>query len=221
MTCRSGSRRLVQSCLRWGVEEARAAVPAECLKLPTGQRQRIAPPDLMADDVWRQVQAAADAADLHLGTIVHLVGHYGHRPESLAKLCAEDVQYGAQPKITLTVKGGDRITHPIAEETAERLRADPPPFRDYLTDLPYPSGWDISVRYRSRVGRAVCPDTPGIYALKRRAISAMLARGLDAATVASITGHRRPDVLIRHYARTNEDRQRRALVAIFAPPLNP
>lgn len=55
--------------------------------------------------------------------------------------------------------------------------------------------------------------TPGIYQLKRRAISRMLAGGLDVATIASITGHRTPAGLLT-YARTNEDRQRAALAVL-------
>lgn len=203
-----GRRRVIQAALRWAVDELGAAVPPACLKLPTGSPARQVLPDLMPDDVYAAIQAAADQVSPSLGAIVHLVGTYGHRPESLAKLTADDVQGG---RLSLTVKGGDRVRHPILPETVARLKAAPLPLVDPGTGKPFLSGWDISRVYRSCLGRSRWKPEPGIYALKRRAISRMLGLGLDAATVASITGHRRADVLLRHYARTNEARQVAAL----------
>ena len=48
---------------------------------------------------------------------------------------------------------------------------------------------------------------------KRRAITRLLAAGQDPATIASITGHRTPAVILT-YARTNEERQQSAIAAI-------
>jgi integrase len=206
-----GRRRVLQAALRWAVAELGAAVPPACLKLPTGPPPRRTPTDLMPDDVFATIQAAADEVSGHMGAIVHLVGVYGHRPESLAKLRPADLE-GA--RLSLTVKSGDRIRHPILPETVERLRRAPPPFLDPGTGEPFASGWDIARVYRSCLGRSRWKAEPGIYALKRRAISRMLGLNLDAATVASITGHRRPDVLLRHYARTNETRQEAAVAAL-------
>jgi len=208
-----GRRRVVQAALRWAVAELGAAVPPACLKLPTGPPPRRTPTDLMPDDVFATIQAAADQVSAHLGTIVHLVGVYGHRPESLAKLRPADLDL-AGARLSLTVKGGDRIRHPILPETVERLRRAPPPFLDPGTGKPFALGWDIARVYRSCLGRSRWKPEPGIYALKRRAISRMLGMNLDAATVASITGHRRPDILLRHYARTNEARQEQAVAAL-------
>lgn len=210
-----GRRRVVQAALRWGRSELYAAIPEVCLRLPISSPPRRVVPDLMTDDAFTSIQAAADAVSPSMGAIVHLVGSYGHRPESLAKLRRADIEAGPPARISLTVKGGDRIRHPIATETMKRLQAAPLPFIDPRTGKPFLDGWSIAVVYRSCLGRSRWKPEPGIYALKRRAISTMLGRGLDAATIASITGHRRPDVLVRHYARTNEERQTKALTVIF------
>lgn len=209
-----GRRRVIQAALRWGRAELGAAIPEACLKLPISSPPRRVRPDLMPDEVFAAIQAAADTVSPHMGAIVHLVGNYGHRPESLSKLRPEDIE-DDPPRMSLTVKGGDRIRHPIAAETLTRLRNAPPPFIDPGTGKPFASGWDIARVYRSCLGRSRWKAEPGIYSLKRRAISGMLGKGLDPATIASITGHRRPDVLVRHYARTNEERQTAALSAIF------
>lgn len=208
-----GRRRVIQAALRWGRNELGVAIPDACLRLPISSPPRTVRPDLMPDDVLAEIQVAADRLSPHMGTIVHLVGHYGHRPESLSKLRPEHIE-AEPPRITLIVKGGDTIRHPIAAETLQRLQSSPPPFLDPRTGKPFPNGYEISVVYRSALGRSRWKAEPGIYALKRRAISTMLLT-LDPATIASITGHRRPDVLVRHYARTNEARQVAALAAIF------
>lgn len=206
-----GRRRAVQAALRWGARELGASVPPACLRLPCSTPGRRAAPDLMPDDVVAMIQSAADALSPSMGAIVHLVSVYGHRPESLAHLTRDAVEAG---HITLVVKGGDTIRHPILPETVMRLKAAPLPFVSPRTGKAFVSGHEISALYRSAIGRSRWKAETGIYALKRRAISRMLGLGLDAATVASITGHRRPDVLLRHYARTNEARQVAALAAL-------
>lgn len=217
-----GKRRVIQACLRWGASELKAAIPPACLKLPTGPRAKRPAPDLMPDEVLDRIQVAADAVSAHLGAIVHLVATYGHRPQSLARLRIADHDAG---KLRLTVKGGDVVEHPILAETAKRLKdcaGDRPTgerlFLDARTGLPFTDGHGIAMLYRSCIGRSRWKPEPGIYALKRRAISHMLGLNLDPATIASITGHRRPDVLLRHYARTNEERQKAALLALKGKP---
>jgi integrase len=215
-----GTLRDTLACLRWGVRELSIAVPPKCLEVKPPARTKKPKPDLMPDDVFATIQAAADEVSPDMGAIVHLVGTYGHRPQSLSLMVATDLDT-KRKRLSLVVKGGDRIRHPILDETVERLRAvikqrtgGGPVFLDPRDGQPFKDGHAISQVYRSCLGRSRWPDEPGIYALKRRAISTMLGLGLDPATIASITGHRRPDVLLRHYARTNEDRQEAALDAI-------
>jgi integrase len=71
-----------------------------------------------------------------------------------------------------------------------------------------------------QIGEFVTPDKPGIYHLKRRAISRLLAKGIDPATIASMTGHRTPSIILA-YARTNEERQRVALAALEVLSVTP
>jgi len=83
------------------------------------------------------------------------------------------------------------------------------------TGKPWASGQHASAWFWHFVGAGV-----GIYQLKSYAISRMLAGGLDLATVASITGHRTPAVLLR-YARVNQDRQLAALRVISGDRATP
>jgi hypothetical protein len=64
-----------------------------------------------------------------------------------------------------------------------------------------------------QVGENVTKDRPGIYNLKRYAVTRLLSQGLDVATIASITGHRTPAVILT-YASTNYEQQKAAVAAL-------
>lgn len=197
-------------------------VSAAALRLPRPAKPRVPAGDLLTDDEVAALMARAALYSPDLAAVGHMVATYGHRPESLAKMRVADVDL-ASGMISMPVKSGDRIKHPVTGETAGILRdlcagrapADPLIMRP--DGAAWVSGDRLSTYWYHQVGECVTPDRPGIYHLKRRAISRMLAGGLDVATIASMTGHRTPSVILT-YARTNEAAQRRALAVLESLP---
>jgi hypothetical protein len=157
--------------------------------------------------------------------LAHLVATYGHRPQSLAMLRVESVELTPAPRMKLPVKSGDTIRHPLLPETAELLaRAIGKRKTGPLLLDPLGKAWTSGAKASAWFWHQVGADTGekdkekrkpaiGIYQLKCYAISRMLDLKLDLKTIASITGHRTPAVLLR-YARTNETRQLAALSAL-------
>jgi len=221
-----GPWRLAKACLRWsrvylGQQVDDGAIgrrPHRAVSRPT--------PDLLSDaQVADLVAKAGRLGGLSGQLLAHLVSTYGHRPQSLAMLRVESVELGATPRLTLPVKSGDTIRHPVLPETAALLaqaigkRKTGPLLLDPLGKV-WTSGAKASTWFWHQVGTDTDePDKTkrkpaiGIYQLKSYAISRMLDLKLDLKTIASITGHRTPAVLLR-YARTNETRQLAALSAL-------
>ncbi|MEY2653906.1 MAG: Phage integrase family [Pseudomonadota bacterium] len=225
---RIGHWRVLRATLRHAVRLGQA-VSLQTLAYRRPPTRRPAPRPLLTD---AQAAALLDAAQRRGPgpyALAHLVSTYGHRPESLVHLTAAalDATPG-RPTLTIPVKSGDTIRHPLLPGTATILAdlaaqapRNTPLLRDD-TDKPWPSGNKAAQWWYSHVGRPTLPSHPGIYELKRLAISRWLDAGVDLATIASITGHRTPSVLLR-YARTNETRQATALAALAprVPPVFP
>jgi integrase len=207
----AGGRRVLFAFLRWAelhqgqTIDRRALIPA---KPPARKPER----PLLTDAQVAAIQAKAEAVAAGNGALVHLIATYGHRAENLVRATVD--AFDPAGWLTLTVKGGDRIRHPLLPEAVDLLRAlavgraqSDPLFPSHL-GRPFDSGSAFSSWFtHSLAGH-------GYYDLKRYAISRMLAGGVDAKTVASITGHRTVSLLLNTYARTNEDRQKAALLAI-------
>jgi hypothetical protein len=209
--------RYVKALLRFAVLLDQP-VHASALRLPRPAKPRVPAGDLLTEAEVGKLLARAKTYSPDLHATGHLVATYGHRPESLTKMTVQDVDL-ANGQISMPVKSGDRIRHPITGETAAILRRlikgrDPAaPLIQREDGTAWASGDRLSTYWYHQVGEHVTPDRPGIYHLKRRAISRMLAAGLDVATIASMTGHRTPSVILT-YARTNEAAQRRAVAAL-------
>lgn len=210
---RLGPWRLAKACLRWSRTYLGQTVDHAAVARFPGQQRRAPAPDLLTDrQVAALVRRARQLGGAHGELLAHLVATYGHRPQSLVAMRVEDIELRAA-RISMPVKSGDRIRHPVLPATVRLLRAavakravgpvilDP-------DGRPWANGQRASAWFWHTVGKGV-----GIYQLKSYAISRMLAGGLDLKTIASITGHRTPAVLLR-YARVNEDRQRVALKVI-------
>ncbi len=205
-------------------------VDPRCVRLPLPKRARKPLAALLTDGEVADLIARAGRYSPFLAAAGHLVATYGHRPESLVKVTCGDVDLKATPPtIAMEVKSGDRIRHPLATATVAILRplmADRPLASPLLlrTDgKAWESGEALALYWYRQIGENVTPDRPGIYHLKRRAITRLLAAGQDPATIASITGHRTPSVILT-YARTNEHRQQAAIAAIEmfgVPPVSP
>jgi hypothetical protein len=214
-----GQWRVAKACLRWARVYLRQPVDEAAIARRPQRRVSQPTPDLLTDlEVRKLVARAAQLGGDSGRALAHLVSTYGHRPQSLVQVRVSDVELGRVPRITLPVKSGDTIRHPILPETAALLRRlargrakDELLLRDPSGE-PWAGGGKASAWFWHQVGEGV-----GIYQLKSYAISRMLDRKLDLKTIASITGHRTPAVLLR-YARTNETRQQRAIRAIAVTP---
>lgn len=200
------------------------------LRPPT--RPRSPKPDLLTPEQIAKIQEKADTWGPGTGLTIHLLATYGHRPESIATL----TQAAYDPTtntITLQIKGGDIHRHPILPITDHRIQTaqkwlsdllqrpltplDPLCPTHYNTPAQFwPKGESIAWWYRKAIGNQIHPKNPGIYQLKRQAITRLLSNlKNDSRTVASITGHRTPSLLLDIYAQTNEDRQRAAIATLL------
>jgi hypothetical protein len=195
--------------------------PLPNLLPPDSPKRRPAHDLLTKEQVDELIRRAGEwCADT--AAISHLVAVYGHRPQSLVGLSCRALRNG---RLSLPVKSGDDVQHPLLPETVEMLekvikarKKDEPMFLDHEGEK-WKDGHAFSSWWFHRVG----DHRIGIYQLKRYALTRMLSVGLDVATIASITGHRTPQTILR-YARTNQDRQREAIAAIAelsAPLVHP
>lgn len=176
---------------------------------------------LRPEQVAALVDAAAEWCPAS-GALAHMLATYGHRPQTAVQTRVKDVDL-ERGLISLEVKGGDKLRHPLLPATIDWLRPlvegrAPEAFLFIGHDgQPWGTGQRLAQWWHHYVGGKTTPDQPGVYNLKRYAISSMLERGLAPKTICSITGHRTPATL-HLYARTNEDRQREALAALATLP---
>lgn len=218
MGLKAGEARLVKALLRFAGGLGQRVDPGALMARRA--RQKRPGPSLLTDEQAAAAQELADSWGPCYGLAVHLVRTYGHRP---ASLCACSIGALEGELLTLPVKGGDIHRHPVLPETVERWSAaaagrDPgEPVLLHSEGRPWKSSTSLTSWYYHQIGQAAHPHDQGIYALKRWAISRMLAAGLDAVTVASLTGHRTPSLLMDVYARTHEGRQAAALEVLRRP----
>lgn len=195
-------------------------VDQRCVRLKPPRRAKKPAAALLTDEEVAALIDRAGRFSAALAAAGYLVATYGHRPESLVRMVCGDVQLAGQPPtISMPVKSGDRIRHPLTAASVEVLRplvAGRPAAAPLLLrpdGEPWKDGDALAIYWYHQVGEHVTPGRPGIYHLKRRAITRLLAAGMDPATIASITGHRTPSVILT-YARTNEQRQAAAIAVL-------
>jgi integrase len=207
--------RVVRALLRFAGTHCQQRISPAALAACRSPSPRRRPVDLLNPDQVAAIQDAADKWHPNDGAIVHLVATYGHRIESLLKLTRADYDGS---RLTLHLKSGDQHRHPLLSETRARFDALPgggPPIHTGHLARPWRSGAEFATWALHSLGTGILP-------LRRYAITRLLdhANG-DARTVASITGHRTPSLLLNTYARTNEDRQTKLMAALMANPVTP
>jgi integrase len=214
--------RILRSFLRWAAEDAGQPVHPRAIAAAKPRVRRKPQRPLPSPDDIADAIARAEAWSPADGIIAHLIATYGHRAQSVVGLTVSAWDPAAGT-ITLPVKSGDIHRHPVLPATAALLTAqaaavgnkpDSPLFPSH-TGKPWPSGSAFSVWWSHCIGGV------GILDLRRTAISRMLALGLDAKTVASITGHRTVSLLLNTYARTTDQRQQDAIAALGCSPIVP
>lgn len=225
-------------CLKAALRHARRlgqTVDPQVLVYRRPTPKRKPPRDLLTTDQVAVLLAKAHEVWPPAAAVAHMVATYGHRAESVVGMEVGHVDL-AGGRLDLRVKSGDRIRHPLLPATVSLLAhfvaeakangrrhlfvaakggGRPHPggkTASIKPGGPWPDGETFSWWWYSAIGLEALPSHPGIYELKRYAISRMHGK-IDLATMASITGHRTPSVLLK-YARTNEERQQTAMTAI-------
>lgn len=205
-----GTNKVARACLNWAWLHLKQPVDARALKTQGARiKPKRAEQPLLTDGRVAELMNGADDTGAGNGAVVHLIATYGHRPENLVRLTSANFPGG---RILFRVKGGHEVTHPLLQATSDRidelkkLRPSGPLFLSHM-GKPWKSGRQFSswFQHTFHVGNKQ---------LKRAAISRWFARGLDAKTIASITGHRSVALLANVYAATNEHRQAAALATL-------
>lgn len=212
-----GQFRLIKAVLRHAARMG-CALDAAVIHARAPQRHARPPSRLVTDSEASEACRAALLWGWGEGLAVHLVATYGHRPQSIASMQISDWDDG-RGIITMAIKDGSTHAHPVLPATRELIRhAIGERSAGYLIEPHNGRTWGrgspLVSWYYHQIGKRVHAHDPGIYALKRYAITRMLDKGLAADLVASVTGHRTPSVLMDRYARTNETRQRRVIDAL-------
>ena len=225
--------RLVKSVLNYAhrtllLHVDQNAINVRPLKVAKRPKRPLLPPD----DIQALVDKCAASCPGN-GALAHLLATYGHRAENLVRLTASALQIDANGTgwLTLKVKSGDIIRHPLAPASLPQLQplaaaataASPKKWPQSIDHngatapllfinhlgVPWKDGQAFAAWFHHSVSCGI-----GYYdAFKRAAITSMLDT-VDATTVASITGHRTVSLLVNTYSRTNADRQLAALAAI-------
>lgn len=219
-----GDFRLVKALLGFARDRHDQTVNPKSLLPPDRPRRKRRKPALPSlEDVLHMVACAQDWRDTN-GAIAHLVAVYGHRPQSLIHLTPDAFeiswvgltpvdQSATQGFVTLTVKSGAEVRHPILPATVnllwpiiERRRKLDPTGVLFLNHRgkSWRTGQEFSAWFHHYAGNG-----RGVYLLKRYAITFMYTGGLDVPTISSITGHS-TDTILRYLA-SNDDLQQKAL----------
>jgi integrase len=211
-----GNARVVRAVLRWAELHLDQFVDHRALKVaPKRIRAKRVRPTLLTEKEVQRLMAAAAETGPGNGALVHLIAVYGHRAENLVRLTAQNFKNG---HLQFRVKGGDEVRHPLLPATVALikplLKLGTPGTPIFLNHLGKP--WKDGKEFAAWFGHFFAV---GYYQLKRAAISRLLARGVDAKTVASITGHKTVSLLLDVYASTNEQRQAAALAALSSGTL--
>lgn len=209
--------RVVLAVVRFAGKCGQPTNPLTLLATPkaTARKPRI---DSLTGEQVDELIAKATAWHLSNGVLAHMIATYGHRAETLAVARVEAFDAVAG-RITLLVKNGDTIRHPLTAKTAALLRTliegrEP---TDALfhghNEKPWASGYAFAQWWGHSIAKGF-GRSAGILDLRRYGISHMLALGLDARTVADITGHRTVSLLLNTYARSDDARRSAAIAAL-------
>lgn len=209
--------RIILPVVRYAAKCGQRTNPLTLISAPRSTPRKPRCDALTADQV-RVLIAMATIWHPSNGALVHMIATYGHRAETLATARVADFDQAAG-RITLLVKNGDTIRHPVTTETQgilSKLVADRAP-TDALFHGHNDKPWADGHAFAQWWGHSIAEDFPrsaGILDLRRYGISRMLSLGLDARTVADITGHRTVSLLLNTYARSDDARRSAAIAAL-------
>lgn len=231
---RTSSIRYLLAALRWAAAEKGVAVRPEVLtyKPPRELRPpRRAKPPLLTDQQVLDIRRLAEGYGPRAASVVEYLLTYGARPTTACKLVRGDLDPVRLELHIEKAKHSGGWRHPVQRpHVAWRMLANwqdaddgAPLFPHYREDRAWQLDDDGSAKelcwwYQSTIAKRLKfpQELIGIYNLKRWAITNMLARGIEPATVANFTGHMQlSQVLV--YTTTNEERGR-AVLDRLGPP---
>lgn len=225
------SKRLacLQALLRWGWRQYGLNIDPVVLRHRLAKAPRKVVADvLLTEKQVARIMTAATAKGPQVAALIHYLSTYGARPISACTRLVKDVKFD-QAELLVDGKHSGQWSHALLPKTLDYFAActkdrglDEPLFLDPRSGRGWEIGpdhaasslcdWYLRTLGRPLVGR----ELQGIYHLKRYAITRMLARGMDPATVAKFTGHLDlSQVLV--YARANQVTTRSALKLICVP----
>ncbi len=223
--------RNLKAVLRWGQAIHRVPVAEDLFKLSSPGASPKVRKRLLTDVQIESIRAAAAGRGPRSRAIIGYLMRYGARPITACRLRRRDLV-----GTTLTIENAKHSggwSHPVTPQEAQRWRAltkGPPwngspdaplfphPQHDRAWQIRRGSASELALWYRYIATDADLPtELMGIYNLKRRAITDMLSRGIDVATVALFTGHKTLDQVLT-YTLTNNEKAAAALKLITEPP---
>ncbi len=216
------------SVLRWGALRLDAPVATKVLAYKRARRARDHTTKVkLTAEQFAQVMDRAAGFGPQIQALHHYLGTYGPRPKTACSLRVEHVLLARGKLAVHNVKHSGSYEHELLEQTVALFGAiigDRPPSDPLFLDPRTGKAWKLSKRgeatalgcwYRWHVAKALKfpADRLGIYQLKYYAITWMLQKGIDPATVAKFTGHLDVSQVLT-YARTDDDAQAEALQKI-------
>lgn len=218
----------LRTILRWAHQQHHVVVDQRLLEQGVMPRAKRKPKrQLLTTDQIIAIRLEAWSMGPRAGALIDYLSTYGARPITATRLTQADLDPETCVLRIQDAKRSGGWTHPIDPDQAatwSQLWQGPGPlFPHWREDRPWriQRGYanEMGNWYRStvvkRLSRQDAVPNHTIYDLKRFAITTMLDRGLDPATVATFTGHLDVGQVLT-YNRTNEERQAAALDAIMA-----
>lgn len=198
--------RYLLALLRWGAKAPRC-VPVKPEVLTYSPSRLVRPskrerPALLTIEQVVEIRSLALGLGERSSAVIRYLLTYAARPITAVRLKRKHLDMDRLELSILEAKSSGSWRHPITKEEAEWWHGladwtdDPeaPLFPHWRDNRPWRengSAVELQLWYRANIGKKV-DDGPlnGIYNLKRYAITGMLQRGLDPATVALFSGHK-------------------------------
>jgi hypothetical protein len=209
--------------LRWAAEVHHAPVRADALAWKPGTYKRQAPLPLLTDAQADAIRTTSRLYGRRAVAVIDYLLTYGARPITACQLLRSDLDTSRGELVIRDAKHSGGWRHALHDrhvETWSKLTSDPagPLFPHYLEDRPWRlkrgGARELCNWFRGTIGKRLkLGRQNSIYHLKRYAITTMLRRSVDPATVALFTGHLDLQQVLR-YAKSNSDVQRAALALL-------
>lgn len=213
--------------LQWAVDAHRLPIRADALEWRPKKYGRKPPMPLLTDAQVDAVRNAARSYGRVAFAIVDYLLTYGARPITACRLTLADLDAINGDLVINDAKHSGGWRHVVHERHLEAWQslhdAESKPTDPLFWHYREKRAWkiknggasELTNWYRNTIGKKLkLGKMNGIYHLKRYAITTMLRRNIDPATVALFTGHLDIEQVLT-YAKSNADLQREALAKLL------